>query len=173
MRAFLTAIISILALAIGILHLALNFVLFHGSLFTNPPPPPGVRLPPGGMPSALPVPVIGQSLPALFTANLIAAVVLVVLLLAGLRAPYWYRLGIDVLLVAFASATLVGWNNIHRPNPVGLGRIAVALEVALIVFALIHLAMTARRPVQRPAVPFPASEPIREPVRGGRAEIPD
>ncbi|MGH2365533.1 MAG: hypothetical protein ACRDHX_12895 [Chloroflexota bacterium] len=153
MKALVSAIVALLALAMGAVHLALDFVLFHGHIFTAPAPPPGLRRagpPPGSRPTPLPVPFIGHSLPQLFLANFVAAVVLVVLFLLALRLAYGYRLTVDILLVAFSAATLIGWNNLHGPNPQGLGHVAVGLEITLIVFAVIHAAISAplRAPLQ-------------------------
>lgn len=81
-RGPLAVLISLLALADGVLHLSLNFVLFRGNLFGSLGPPPGAPAPPGGGgPPSFLVP-LNQA----FTLNLIGYVVLVLLFLSSARA---------------------------------------------------------------------------------------
>jgi hypothetical protein len=133
MRTAVSALVALLALAVGALHFALDFVLFRGNFSGLPQPPPG---PPPGFIATL----IGPRLPQLFLANFIVFVVLVIAFVAASRARTAVRAAVDVLILLATVATLVGWNGIRRPNPMGLGSWAVALEIALIVFALVHLA---------------------------------
>lgn len=125
MKVVLSVVMALLALAIGILHFSLDFVLFRGRFFGGGRPGG-----PGGLQG---------SLPQLFVANLILFAVLAILLLSLSRARTALRAGVDVLILAAALATLVGWNSIHRPNPRGLGAIAASLEIALIVLTLVHI----------------------------------
>jgi len=136
MRTVLTTILVLLAVAIGVLHFALDFVLFRGNIFVKLPRPPG-----GGGGPGLP---LGLDLPQLFLANLILFVILALLVIAAARAKAGVRIGIDLLLIVAALVTLYGWNNFRRPNPHGLGVWAVSMELALIVFAILH-AVTLRR----------------------------
>ncbi|MFI5268212.1 MAG: hypothetical protein ACHQ7M_12630 [Chloroflexota bacterium] len=150
MRVMLSGLVVLLALAIGILHFALDFVLFRGR-FISSGPPPGAPVPgpaPGGLAS-----LIGPRLPQLFVANLVLFVVLAVAFLAVSRARPSVRTAIDFLLVLAAVATLVGWNGIGRPNPRGLGRWAVTLEFALIAAALVHALIVSRRARLESSVP--------------------
>ncbi len=127
MRVALLAIVVLLALAVGVLHLALNFVLFGGD-FSKEPRLWGLGLP----------------LAQLFLANCIAYLVLAVLFVAVSRGRPAFRVGVDLLLILVTVATLIGWNSIRRPNPRGLGTWALVLEIALIVFAVVH-ALTLRK----------------------------
>ena len=136
MRIILSILLVLLALAIGVLHFALDFVLFRGNIFVKLPPPPG-----GGGGPGLP---LGLDLPQLFLANLILFVILALLVIAVARAKTGVRIGIDLLLIVAALVTLYGWNNFRRPNPQGLGTWAVSMEIALIVCAVLHAA-TLRR----------------------------
>lgn len=151
MRIALSGLIALLALAIGILHFALDFVLFGGRFIgraapaprpaasaPSPSPPPG---PPPGIGR-----LIGPHLPELFVANLFLFVMLAIIFLLVSRGRPTTRAVVDVLLVLAAVATLVGWYGIGRPNPRGLGQWAVTLEFALIAAALVHSVIVARRP---------------------------
>ncbi|HLQ31842.1 MAG TPA: hypothetical protein VK457_04080 [Chloroflexota bacterium] len=148
MTKVVSALVSLLALGVGSLHFALDFVLFRGNFFGFPPPPPGAPRPappPGPPPSAI-AQLIGSRLPQLFLANLIVYLVLAILFVAVSRARLAVRVVVDVLIALVTIATLVGWNGIGRPNPMGLGTWAVSMEIALIVFALLHLVSLYRRP---------------------------
>ena len=138
MRALLSTIVVLLALAVGVLHLALIWVLFRGNVFGpfgGPPPgAPGLPFWPGVLP-----------LPQLFLLNMVLYLVLVLAFLLALRSGRTATVVVDVLFVLATLATLAGWNNIRRPNPQGLGTWAVTLEIALIVFALFHALTTQRR----------------------------
>jgi hypothetical protein len=140
MRSVLAALIALLSVAVGVLHVALVWVLFRGN-FAGPqggPPPGAPRLPvwPGILP-----------LPQLFLANFIVYLVLAIAFLAATRARPAIRLAVDLLLLLTTVATLVGWNNIRRPNPRGLGTWAVAMEAALVVLLVVHGLMIRRRAV--------------------------
>jgi hypothetical protein len=132
-RAVLGGLIVLLALGIGALHFALDFVLFRGNILggrSGGPPPGAPRLP--AWPNILP-------LNQLFLLNLVLFVVLAIVFLLVFRRGGVPGGVVDLLLIAATVATLVGWNNIRRPNPQGLGTWAVSMELALIVFALIHM----------------------------------
>ena len=119
----LRPVIVILAVADGILHLALNFVLFRGNLFGPLP-----------FPSPLPLP-FNQ----LFTLNFVGYVIL--------AAVFWYRtqlLGarswlVDVVLIIYALLSIIGWVQVGMPNPMGLGYISKAMELVLIGALGVHL----------------------------------
>jgi len=142
MRTILSGIIVLLALGIGILHFALDFVLFRGNILGSFGPPPG------GAPSGAPaMPAWPGVIPLnrLFLASLVLFLLLAILFLAFSRGPAVLRGGIDVLLIAAGAATLIGWNNIRRPNPMGLATWAVAMEIAIVVFAAVHMLTLQRR----------------------------
>jgi hypothetical protein len=146
MRVALAALVTLLALAVGILHFALDFVLFGGKFVsTGPPPgaPPRPGPPPGGVAG-----IVGPHLPELFVANLVVFVVLATAFVLVSRTRPPVRLAIDGLLMLATVATLVGWNGIGKPNPRGLGRWAVTLEFALIAACLVHALIVSRRPVR-------------------------
>lgn len=149
MRIVLSGLIALLTLAIGILHLALDFVLFGGRFVGGGPPAGAPPRPPSGNPPPGPPPglgrLIGPHLPELFVANLVVFVILAIVFVAVSRARPPVRLIVDGLLILAAAATLVGWNGIGRPNPRGLGRWAITLEFALIAAALVHAAIVSRR----------------------------
>ena len=118
----LRIVIIILAIADGILHLALNVVLFRGNFFGELP-----------FPSPFPLP-FNQ----LFTLNFVGYVILAV--------AFWYAprfLGrrqwiLDVVFLVYTMLSIVGWMQIGMPNPQGLGYLSKALEIALIVALAVH-----------------------------------
>ena len=144
MKAALTAVVVLLALAIGVLHLALDFVLFRGNVLGQLGPPPGAPPPRPG--AGLPTFLLGLQLNQMFFANLVVFVVLAIAVLAFSRARPLLPACVDVLLILATLYTLYGWNSLRRPNPMGLGRIALGLEIALIVAAAVHLVVVRRRP---------------------------
>jgi hypothetical protein len=129
--------IVILALADGVLHLALNFVLFRGNFFGELP-----------FPSLFPL-----QLNQLFTLNVLGYVVLAL--------TFWFAprfLGsrtwlLDVVLIGYTVLAIIGWVQIGMPNPQGLGYTSKAIEAALIVALLAHTARELGRsaPVRRAA----------------------
>ena len=114
--------VIILAIADGLLHLLLDFMFFGSNLFGALP-----------FPSPFPLP-----LNRLFALNFVGYLVL-----AG---AFWYaprflgpkRWGVDVVLTVYTVLSIVGWVQSGRPNPHGLGYLAKALEVALIVALAVH-----------------------------------
>ena len=152
----LPIIITLLALADGLLHLRLIYILFRGRLWGSPSfgPPPGAPprsgggpppgAPRGGPPQA--IPFVSLPLNELFLLNCIGFVVLVLVLwLALTRFTRWVW-AVDVVLLGFTALTLVGWARVGKPNPMGYGRLAVAMEIVLIIALLAHLGyLLARR----------------------------
>ncbi|HVA23143.1 MAG TPA: hypothetical protein VMW62_02005 [Chloroflexota bacterium] len=151
MRTVLAALIALLALAIGILHFALDFVLFGGRFVSSGPPPGGPRRAPAGPPPGGIASIVGPHLPELFVANMVVFVVLAIVFLAFSRSRPPVRTAIDFLIVLVTVVTLACWYGIGRPNPRGLGRWAVTLEFALIAAALVHALIVSRRARIRPA----------------------
>ncbi|HTE84864.1 MAG TPA: hypothetical protein VK821_09025 [Dehalococcoidia bacterium] len=134
------AAITLLALADGAVHFALDFVLFHGHFIgsarpAGPPPPPPAGAPagppPGAPPISLPLP-----LNELFLLNAVGYV--------GLVAVYWLSTGwlpawrwlVDAVMVVYTALSIAGWLDVGRPNPNGLGYLSKAIEVVLIVLLL-------------------------------------
>ena len=137
----LPAIITVLALVDGVVHLSLDFVLFRGNFFGSgapPGPPPGGAPrgsgpPPGGGPN-LPLP-----LNELFLLNFIGYVVLV---LVFWFAPRWLggmRWLVNVVMIVYAAVVFVAWLTIGRPNPMGLGYLSKGIEIALIIALVAHI----------------------------------
>lgn len=136
-RTPLMVIISLLALADGVLHLALNFVLFRGNLFGALGPPPGAPAPPGGggPPSFL------LPLNQAFTMNLVGYIVLVLLFLfVGPRLGSWQWI-VDVVFILYVATTFVAWLNFGAPNPRGLGYLSKGIEILLMLALAVHLWM--------------------------------
>ena len=114
--------VIILAIADGLLHLVLDFEFFGSNLFGALP-----------FPSPFPLP-----LNRLFALNFLGYLVLAV--------AFWYaprflgprRWLVDVVLIVYAVLSIVGWVQTGMPNPQGLGYLAKALEVVLIVALAVH-----------------------------------
>lgn len=154
----LPLVITLLAVADGLIHLRLNFIFFQGRLWGTPSfRPPGASAgqgPPGGGPPAgfsPPQALPGVSLPnnELFTLNflgylLLAALLWVVLLRLGALASV-----VDILLILVAAAAFVGWFRVGKPNPDGLGYLSKGIEVALIVALVAHIGALLARPQRR------------------------
>ncbi len=143
-RWILPAIITVLALADGLLHFSLDFVLFRGNIFgpgRSGPPPGRPAPPPGGGPPQLPLP-----LNELFLLNLIGYAVLVLLFWF---APRWLgerRWLVNVLMIIYVASTFVGWWEFGRPNPMGLGYLSKGIEVVLVVSLVAYTWVLLRKP---------------------------
>jgi hypothetical protein len=139
---FLEIIIPILALADGVLHLLLDFVLFRGVLIGSPFPAGAAR--PGGAaprPGPPPGPRLQLPLPLneMFLLNFIGAVILVVLFLVGRRWSLAKRAILDVVMIGYEVATFVAWWLFGRPNPRGLGYLSKGIEIVLVIALIVHL----------------------------------
>lgn len=140
-RGPIAVIITSLALADGVLHLSLDFVIFRGNLFGRLGPPPGAPAPPpgGGGPPQFLLP-----LNQMFVLNLVGYIVLVLL--------FWFvapRLGnfawiVHVLFILYVLTVFIAWLNFGRPNPQGLGYLSKAIEVLLLIMLLVQLWMDIR-----------------------------
>ena len=135
--------IVILALADGVLHLALDFILFGGRngppAGPRPTPPPGS--PPPGPRFALPIP-----LNVLFLLNFIGEVVLVLLYWFGPRWLGRRRWVVNVIMIIYAATTFVAWVMFGRPNPMGLGFLSKGIEILLIIALLVDIWLMRRQP---------------------------
>ncbi len=135
-RWILPAIIAVLALADGLVHFSLDFVLFRGNFFgpgRSGPPPGRPAPPPGGGPPHLPLP-----LNEMFLLNFIGYVVLALLFWF---APRWLgerRWLMNLVMIVYVAATFVGWWEFGRPNPMGLGYLSKGIEVLLVVALVAH-----------------------------------
>jgi hypothetical protein len=124
-RWILRIAIVILALADGVLHLALDLVLFKGRLFQS-------------------------SLSELFLLNFIGFVALVVVFLLSLRwltERHWVA---DVVLIGYAAAAVLAWLYSGSPNPFALGYISKAIEIGLVGALLVDLWSAGPRPACLP-----------------------
>lgn len=135
--------IAVLALADGVLHLLLDFVLFGGR--NGPPSGPRLGAPPSGPPpGARPFPFI-LPLNQLFILNFIGEVVLVLLFVISRR---WFgrrRWWVDVAMIAYAAITFGAWLAFGRPNPMGLGYLSKGIELVLIIALLADLWLMRRQ----------------------------
>ncbi len=136
--------IALLALADGVIHLLLDFVLFGGRGALPSGPRPG--LPPGGPPSgARGFPFI-LPLNQLFLLNFLGEVVLVLLFLAGHRWFSKRRWLINVAMIVYAAATFGAWLLFGRPNPMGLGYLSKGIESVLIIALLVDIWTMRKQP---------------------------
>jgi hypothetical protein len=140
----LPAVITVLALADGVLHFMLDVVLFRGNFFGRLGPPPGAApvapaSPPPGPPVPLPLP-----LNQMFVLNLVGYVVLIALFWFVLRRlPAW--LGrMDWLLIVYVAVVFLGWVEFGRPNPMGLGYLSKGTEIVLLLALAVHVWMLSR-----------------------------
>jgi hypothetical protein len=142
----LAPFIVALALADGVLHLALDFVLFHGAFWGSGSPagPPSGGGPGSGAPGPAPgAPANPLLLPLneLFLLNFLGYVGLV---LVFWLAPRWlgqWRWVVDAALMGYAALGIVAWLEVGRPNPLGLGYLSKGLEIALILAVAAHARM--------------------------------
>jgi len=145
----LAILITILALADGVLHFSLDYILFRGNLFGRLGPPPGAPPPSGGGGG----PQFPLPLNQLFVLNLCGYIVL--LLIFWFVAP---RLGswawlVDVVFILYVAIVFGAWLSIGGPNPQGLGYVSKTLEILLILALLAHLwTLVARMRTSIPAV---------------------
>jgi len=132
--------ITVLALGSGVLHLALDMVLFRGNFGYFRVGEPAQGSPPGGgsgpPPGAAPPPQLPLPLNELFLLNFVGWVVLVALFWLAPRTWAWL---IDALMVLYTLAIFGGWAYIGSPNPMNLGYLSKAIEVVLLIALLVHL----------------------------------
>ncbi len=124
------AVIAILALADGTIHLSLDWILFRGNLFGTPGAP------------GRPAPRTPLFLPTneLFVLNFLGAIVLVALFLLAQRYLGAQRWIMNIVLILYEASTFTAWMIYGRPNPMGLGFLSKGIEIINI---LILLAFTA------------------------------
>jgi hypothetical protein len=136
------ALIVILALGDGVLHLSLDFILFRGNLIGGGfPAGPRPGLPPGGggpRPGPRLTPFI-LPLNELFVLNFIGEVVLVLLFWFSPRWLGGRRWWVDVVMIVYAAATFGAWLVFGRPNPMDLGYLSKGVEVLLIIVLLVDI----------------------------------
>jgi hypothetical protein len=109
----LVLVIAVLALADGILHLALDIVLFRSRFFLN-------------------------ELSVLFLLNFVGYVVLAAAFLFGRRLLGSRAWLLNLVLAGYTVAAIAMWLQRGGPNPMGLGYASKALEVLLVVAVLMH-----------------------------------
>lgn len=139
---FLEAIIPILVLADGVLHLLLDFVLFRGVLIGSPFPA-GAARPSGTAPRPAPPPGPRLQLPLplneMFVLNFIGAAILAVLFVVGRRWPPARRALLDLVMIGYEVVTFVAWWMFGRPNPRGLGYLSKGIEIVVVIALIVHL----------------------------------
>jgi hypothetical protein len=146
----LPAIITVLAVGDGVLHLALDAVLFRGNFFGRLGPPPGAPPPPAGGSGPPPGPPIPLPLPLnqMFVANFVGYVVLVVLMWFAFRQFGRWRAWIDIPLLVYAAVVFLAWVEFGGPNPMGyLGYLSKTIELVLVLALLAHMWLLTRKPV--------------------------
>ncbi len=135
--------IAVLALADGVLHLLLDFILFGGR--SGRPSGPRLGAPPSGPPLvARPFP-FSLPLNQLFILNFIGAVVLVLLFVISRR---WFgrrRWWVNVAMIVYAAITFGAWLAFGRPNPMGLGYLSKGIELVLIIALVADLWLMRRQ----------------------------
>ena len=136
----LPILITLLALADGILHLSLDAVLFRGNFVGRLGPPPGAppNAPPGGFP---PPPPIGLPLPLnqMFVANCVGYLVLVILFWTVARRSAVAARWVNVAFILYAILAFLAWVDFGMPNPMGLGYLSKAVEVVLLIALLAYV----------------------------------
>jgi heme A synthase len=140
----LPAVITVLALADGALHLTLDIVLFRGNFLGRLGPPPGAPQaappnPPPGPPVPLPLP-----LNQMFLLNFVGYVVLVALFWFVMRRLAGWRGWMDALFIAYVALVFLGWVDFGAPNPLGLGYLSKGTEIVLLVVLCVHAWMLSR-----------------------------
>lgn len=137
----LRPVVAILALADGVLHFALDFVLFRGNFFGSPIPqrtPPAGAAPGGATPPPRPNPLI-LPLNELFLLNFVGALVLVLLFWFSLRLLGTRRWLMNVALIVYAAAAVVAWFIVGRPNPMGLGYLSKIVEILVMILSSVDI----------------------------------
>src|SRR5580765_5408513 len=97
----LPLLIATLAVADGILHLALNFILFNGNLL-------------GPLPFASPLPLPFN---VLFTLNFVGYLVLAAAYWFGVRRPGIQAWVVGLAMAVYSLLSIIGWLQVGRPNP--------------------------------------------------------
>lgn len=160
-RWILPIIITVLGLADGLLHFMLDFVLFQGTFIGSPAPPgpppgapsgPAPAAPPPGPPSN---PLLTH-LNELFVLNAIGYVVLIIVFWLGQRWFGAWSWIVDLVLVVYTAASILGWLYVGAPNPNGLGYLSKIIEIVLIVALLVHAGRVAGKRVPASRSPSPA-----------------
>ncbi len=125
----LTALIPLLAVVAGAIHLVKNYLPMTVSQASGTPPA-GAGVAPTGLMS-----LIGPHLGEAFVLNFLAYVVLAGLFVTLGRVQPRLRAVLDVLLVVLSVATLAASNAMGRANPSRLGSWALLAELLLIALA--------------------------------------
>ncbi len=144
----LPVVITLLALADGLLHISLDIVLFRGNFFGSFGPPPGAAPPP---PGARPGPPIPLPLPLnqMFVLNFVGYVLLVTLFWLLFRRLGGWRWWMDAAFLVYVAGAFLAWVDFGMPNPMGLGYLSKSVEVLLILTLVAHLWQVRPRPRPR------------------------
>ncbi len=120
--------VSVLLLVDGVIHLSLEWILFRGNLIGSLSAP--------GRP-ARPNPFI-LPLNQLFLMYFVGAIVLVVLFWTLQRRLGERRWWMNVVLMVYEAMAIGGWLSYGRPNPMGLGYLAKAIEIVVIITLFVY-----------------------------------
>ncbi len=112
-RYLLSAIVLLLALIDGAIHLGLDVVVFHSHFLQN-------------------------TLSELFLLNFVGYLALLAVFLRSTHASVAWRRAVDVVMIGYAAVTFVAWISRGEPNPHGLGYVAKAVEALLVVALIVH-----------------------------------
>ena len=137
-------VIVALAVVAGALHLAHNYLPMDGPPAGSSGPPAGAA-PAGGGDSDGLMSLVGPYLTEVFVLNFVAFVGLAVIFAVFARTRPTLRVLLDGLLVLLSAATLYAWNAFGRANPSGTGTMALVVEAALIVAAIVDALVVLRR----------------------------
>jgi hypothetical protein len=141
----LTALIPLLAVVAGAIHLVHTYLPMSAASHPAGAPPAGAGQAAGGLMS-----LVGPHLSEAFVLNFVAYVVLAALFLTVGRVRPRLRAPFDLLLIVLSVATLEVWNAMGRANPSGLGTWALVAELALIALAAVDV-VRQRRAIARGA----------------------
>lgn len=135
----LTAVIPGLALVAGVIHLVHNYLPMGMPSGAAAGPAPGAPM--NAAPSGL-MGLTMSHLSEVMLLNFMAFAGLAVVFVLTNRLNSRLRVWVDALLVLMSGATLYVWNAMGRSNPYGTGTLALAVELALILFTVVHAGAT-------------------------------
>ena len=134
----LQAVIPGLAFVAGVIHLVHNYLPMGM-------PSGAAAGPASGAPMNAPGGLMGLTMSHLsevMLLNFVAFAGLAVVFVLTNRLRSRLRVWVDAVLVLMSGATLYVWNAMGRSNPYGTGTLALAVELALILFTVVHAGAT-------------------------------
>ena len=109
--------IVVLAFLDGVIHLSLDWIFFQGQL-------------------------LADMLSVLFVLTFLGYLGLIAAFVLSAQSSRWQRLAIDLIMIGYAAVAFFAWLAAGRPNPLNLGYLSKAIEVALIVALIVHIGTT-------------------------------